>query len=62
MRKTKQKNQNETIHNKTSGTQKAGKKQRSTMDSIIMVNAIIEQKKIDKKKHKYILCRCRQVF
>ena len=62
MRKTKQKNQNETIHNKTTETQKAGKKQRSTMDSIIMVNAIIEQKRIDKKKHKYILCRCRQVF
>ena len=46
-----QKTQNETKHNKMSEMQTSGKKQRLTMDNIIIVSEIIEQRKIEKKKH-----------
>ena len=50
-----QKTQNETKHNKMSEMQTSGKKQRLTMDNIIIVSEIIEQRKIEKKKHMYSL-------
>ena len=43
------KTQNETKHNKMSEMQTAGKKQRSTMDNIVIVSAIIEQRRIEKR-------------
>ena len=42
------KTQNETKHNKMSEMQTAGKKQRSIMDNIVIVSAIIEQRRIEK--------------
>ena len=42
------KTQNETKHNKMSEMQTAGKNQRSTMDNIVIVSAIIEQRRIEK--------------
>ena len=42
------KTQNETKHNKMSEMQTADKKQRSTMDNIVIVSAIIEQRRIEK--------------
>ena len=44
------KTQNETKHNKMSEMQTADKKQRSTMDNIVIVSAIIDQRRIEKSK------------
>ena len=55
------KNQNEIIQNKMSEMQTASKKQRSNMDSIVIVSATIEQKRIE-KRNIYILRRCSKVF
>ena len=41
--------QNEIIHNKMSEMQTAGKKQRSTMENIVIVSAITEQRRIEKR-------------
>ena len=41
--------QNETIHDKMSEMQTAGNKQRSTMDVIVIVSRITEQKRIEKR-------------
>ena len=41
--------QNETIHDKMSEMQTAGNKQRSTMDVIVIVSTITEQKRIEKR-------------
>ena len=40
----------------------AGKNQRSIMDNIVIVSAIIGQARMEKKKHIYILCSCSKVF
>ena len=55
------KTQNEIIHNKMSEMQTAGKKQRSTMDNIVIVSAIVGQRRIE-KRNIYILHRCSKVF
>ena len=56
------KTQKETKHNKMSEMQTAGKNQGSTMNNIVTVSAITEYRKIEKKKHMYILCRYSQVL
>ena len=43
------KTQNKTKHNTTPETQTASKKQRSTTDNIVIVNAIIEKRRIEKR-------------
>ena len=43
------KTQNETKHKKMSEMQTAGKKQRSTMDNIVIISAIIEQRRIENR-------------
>ena len=58
-KKKPQKTQNETMHNKMSKIQAASKKQRSTMDNIVIVSAIIEE---NRERNTYILRRCSQVF
>ena len=50
------KTQKETKHNKMSEMQTAGKNQGSTMNNIVIVSAITEYRKIEKKKtHVYSL-------
>ena len=48
-KKNKKKTQNETKHNKMSEMQTAGKKQRSTMNNIVIVSTIIEQRRIEER-------------
>ena len=50
------KTQNETKHHKMSEMQTAGKKQRSKMERIVIVNAIIEQRGIDKRNIYIYIC------
>ena len=47
------------MHNKLSKIQAASKKQRSIMDNIVIVSAIIEE---NRERNTYILSRCSQVF
>lgn len=49
------KTQKETKHKKMSEMQTAGKNQGSTMDNIVIVRAITEHRKIEKKTHVYSL-------
>ena len=49
------KTQKETKHKKMSEMQTAGKNQGSTMDNIVIVRAINEHRKIEKKTHVYSL-------
>ena len=49
------KRQNEKIHSNISQMQTAGRKQRSTIDNILIVSSIIEKRR-QKKQNTYLMC------
>ena len=49
------KRQNEKIHSNMSQMQTAGRKQRSTMDNILIVSSIMEKRR-QEKQNTYLMC------
>ena len=53
--KVKKKRQNKKIHSNMSQMQTAGRKQRSTMDNILIVSSIMEKRR-QEKQNTYLMC------